>query len=407
MRMAKLAKYLPEHGWDVLVLCSEERNPIQFDPGLASEIPAEVEIRRIRGPLNRLGGKATTSVASASRGRGLGVLARFAVKVARTALIPDRWIGWAWTVSRMPLRDLRRVDVVLSSGPPHSTHIAARRLAARLGVPFVADLRDDWSTDPFGWNVAPWQGPLNELLERRTLPQAERLVVVSAPMKAGVESRLPAVSGRVDVLPNGFDPADLAGLPRREPRRPEDPIHILFAGRLLANQTLGRLPEALRAMQKELQGGVRLDLVGVVDPIHINAAHEHLGSNVTARGHLPHRDALAAMALADVLLLVILGGAMLDANMTGKIFEYLGLRRPILALAPSGVARELVVSSGAGAAADPANLEDCVAAVRTVVAMANDPDFGGAPDEVLAMYDRRVLAGRWSDLLDTVVSRSD
>jgi hypothetical protein len=165
IRMAKLAKYLPERGWSVTVIASDERSPVLLDESLAQDLAGRVDIVSIRGPLNKIGGSATGAVAGAWRSGRMRNAIGAVIAAGRSVIVPDRWIGWALAASRQDLPRLGAVDVVLSSGPPHSAHLAGVILAGRLGVPLVVDLRDDWAGNPFGRNVGPWQPIANRRLE--------------------------------------------------------------------------------------------------------------------------------------------------------------------------------------------------------------------------------------------------
>jgi hypothetical protein len=108
------------------------------------------------------------------------------------------------------------------------------------------------------------------------------------------------------------------------------------------------------------------------------------------------------LAESHVLVVVVEGGGAGPASMTGKIYEYLALRRPILVLGPEGVASRLVTDSGAGVAANPTDRSQLGQAIATVINMARDADFAGAPTEVLQRFDRRLLAAEWARLLKRV-----
>ncbi len=109
------------------------------------------------------------------------------------------------------------------------------------------------------------------------------------------------------------------------------------------------------------------------------------------------------MAEADVLLVFTVGLGIGVNTMTGKVYECMALRRPILLVGPEGPAAELVGASGAGLVADPFDRPGLEAAIKGAVELARDPSFTGASDEVLARFDRRHLAERWSALLTEVV----
>jgi glycosyltransferase involved in cell wall biosynthesis len=397
MRVAKLVRYLPGLGWDVTVVCSDEARPEINDVELADEIPSEVRVRRVRGPFRRLGGGATRAVTSAWRAGRSRRLLGAVTAVARSVLLPDRWIGWAAAVARLPVDAVGQPSVIVSSGPPHSVHLAGARLASRLGVPLVMDLRDEWAGNPFMSTVAPWQSWANRRLEAMCLKQATRVVVVSPLMRDALVMRVPGIAGRVSVIRNGFDPDDLIELPARVAADPARSVTLLYAGRLLNRQESGRFFEALGEIAQRAPGSICLELLGQIDPDQVAAATTFLGTaGLNVRPPTSHREALAAMARADILVVFTGGGGAGAGTMTGKLYEYLALRRPVVLIGPAGDAADLVLASGAGVVAWPDDLDGINRSLEAAIAMARDPTFAGATDAFLEPYDRRRLAEAWS-----------
>jgi hypothetical protein len=402
--MAKLAKYLPGLGWSVTVLCADVRYPDIHDPGLADEIPEQVQVVRIRPPLAVLADRAAGRVVAAYRSGAPDRFRGSIIRLARAVLVPDRWILWALKAGRIRGEALPTADVVLSSGPPHSGHIAGAHLAARLGVPQVVDLRDAWAEDVFDYRVAPWQGPIDRWLEGRYLPRAKTVVVAVDEYVPRLESRYPSLKGRVMAISNGFDEDDVRVRTdsRDHPRDAE--ISLLHTGRLVSGQTVGHLFEVLGALTDEGRFRFALSFLGQVDPSHMRSATRSLGRRARAESPVPHRKAIEAMAGADILLVFTGGGGWGDATMTGKLFEYLGVGRPILLIGPRGAAADLVTSTRSGAWAPPEDPWAIRRAIETAVAMARDPTFRGASTEQLAPFTRANLARRWTGVLGAAIA---
>lgn len=405
LRMTKLVKYLPGLGWNVTVISSDERYPEVVDETLLDEIPPSVRVMRIRGPFRGLGGAATGAVRAGGRRTFLAPLISIAKATARAFLIPDRWIGWALKVGSLPLDTFNRPDIVLSSGPPHSAHLAGSGLARRLGIPHVVDLRDDWGGNPLHAHPAPWHGPIDRLLERRTLRRAARIVTIYETSRATLAKRFPGLATRTVAIPNGFDPADLVGLPSRVPATAGRPVQFLFAGSLRGTQDVGRFFEVFGERARASPATLHLTLLGYVSPQHVAWARDAIPSDaLDVQPPVSHRAALEATAAADVLVLFTGGGGAGADTLTGKLFEYLALRRPILLIGPPGPAAELVANSDAGAVGSQDDVRGLEAAVDGASAMAMAQTFPGADQALLDTFHRRQLARRYSDLLAPVVT---
>lgn len=409
MRMAKLAKYLPELGWDVSVVCSAESAVDVLDPALRRELPGSVVVHTIRGPMGSVIGPAKRLVGAGSEQRS-GPLRR-AKRVLRAAvksvLIPDRWLGWARRVSEMTVEELGDPDVILSSGPPHSAHLAGRWLSERLGKPLVMDLRDDWAGGGFRRARAPWRAPIEGHLEQRCIRHASVVVHVSEASRMALDRRYPSLVGRFHAITNGYDPDDVGAMPARRAVPPGDVTRFLYAGSLRGNQVVGNFLEVFGTVARAQQAGLSLELLGPVDPPFrelalrvIDAGSTRLSSSV------PHSEALGAMAKSDVLVVFTGGGGAGADTMTGKLFEYMALRRPILLIGPPGPAADLVAGSGAGVVADPWDRDELQAAMSKVAGLAADPSFAGAPDETIVQFDRRSLALQWAKLLGEAIAES-
>jgi glycosyltransferase involved in cell wall biosynthesis len=398
--MAKLAKYLPRTGWSVTVVCADVRRPEVHDASLLAEIPEAVEIARVGSPLSTATDRAAGTAMAAYRSGRRRWFLRPLVALGRALLLPDRWI--LWSLRAGAFTPTIRPQVVVSSGPPHSTHLAGARLARRFDASHVIDIRDGWGDDPMGLHVVPWQRWVDSALERRLLPHASAIVTVSHDQAGSITSRFGALAERVRVIPNGFDPEDLRGISPRIPAT-GDKITFLYAGRLVAGQQLGMFFEVLGGMIDEaLDPSFRF--LGAIDPAHAEEASAHLGSRVAVDRPVSHGEALAAMGSADVLVVASGGGG--TGTGKGKLFEYLASGRPVLTIGPAGPGADLLRATRAGAWAPEDDRDAIRAAIGTVVAMARDPSFAGAPPGLLEPFTRSHLAIEWSHLLEEVAGVS-
>jgi glycosyltransferase involved in cell wall biosynthesis len=408
LRLTKLVKHLVPLGWKVAVIASDEVHPEVVDESLAAEVPVSVSVLRVRGPFRTLGGAAKAAAAKGSDRGLLGRLGAVGKVAARALLIPDRWLGWALRVGRMSPVSLPTASVVVSSGPPHSAHLGASLLARRLKVPHVVDLRDDWGENPLHTNPAPWHRPIERLLERWCLGRAAYVVCAADAGVPPLLARLPGLTDRIVSIPNGYDPDDLKPLPARTASSPGAQVHFIYAGSLRGSQVVGCFFDAFGDICREDPGSFHLELVGLISAHHgaaIRAAVPQ--SALDTLGPVSHQRALERMASSDVLVLFTGGGGWGSATMTGKLYEYLALRRPILLVGPPGPAAELVLSSRSGAVAPPENPALVREAILKSVEQARDPSFMGAPASLLQTFDRRAQARDWSELLLEVRARAE
>lgn len=428
-RSLKFSKYLPGFGITPSIISADSAGYTQ-DRSLMAEVPAGIEVLRLpHTPLvarlmalaPRRGsarGAAAPASAAASGPAPAPAPAGSAsaspshwrdrlLQLINTLQIPDDKAAWARQAQHAADDLMQRTpfDLVFSSSPPVSAHLAAMRLARRARVPWVADFRDMWTANP-AYAAPAWRRWLDRRLEDRLLGAADGLVTVSDHLAALLAGR---VGPRVPVMsiPNGYDEADFCGF-TPAPRLPGI-YRIVHAGTFYGHQSpagfiLGL--ERLFERDPSARARLRVRFVGNIgsrfEPLL--TAFEMRHPEVLHRsGYVSHHQAVAEVLGADALLLVIGGDRDGAAGvMTGKLFEYLRAGRPILLLgATDGEAARLVREAGAGEVLGHGDPERVAALLSRWMA-------GGAPLPVpgrAAAYERRVLTGRLAEFMSTVHSR--
>jgi glycosyltransferase involved in cell wall biosynthesis len=317
--------------------------------------------------------------------------------------IPDHRLPWALSVARWANDIHPAPDAIISTGPPHSVHVGGTILARRLGVPHIIDLRDEWTLRPLTKSRLPWRSLVERRLEAWSLRRAGAVVVVSDESRARYAEAYPELQGRLNVIPNGFDPEDLAGLDA-SPRAADGPLTLGYAGSFQAGTPIAPMFAAIgHAVRHGVEGrAVRFEMVGPFLPHHVQEARERVPADgLSIKPFTPHRKVLRLMAEWDGLCVIANDGA---ASLAGKLYECLALRRPIVVIAPEGPATRLVRELEAGAVANPNDVASISDAIATALRMA--PTFEGVSDDRLAPYDRRRQAERWSQLLRTLIERT-
>jgi glycosyltransferase involved in cell wall biosynthesis len=271
--------------------------------------------------------------------------------------IPDRYRGWIRGTIKLGLFLIEKYkpDVILASSPYHSALIVASRLSRRTEIPWVAHLRDPWTINPY-LKACILRKLLERPLERKTLRTASAIIVVSE----GWADFYRHISGRpVFVVHNGFDPEDFPSDIKPNPSL----FTILFPGKLFKGK---RDITPLLGVIKELQGGGFFKSF----PLKVNffalpAELEWLRNLVKSFGiediievspPIDHKEILKRECEATFLFLP-LSPTEEDANFyPGKLFEYMGARRPIIVLGPKeAAASRLVESLGIGVICESAN----------------------------------------------------
>lgn len=298
------------------------------------------------------------------------------------------------------LQRQRGFDAVISTAPLEVAH-AAGLVLQRRGVAWVADFRDGWRFEAprADWPLAV-QRRFDDVLERRVVRRADALVTVSEPLSEDLRRRHGIA---VETLTNGFDPEEerLAGDP---PAGTIDPGKLTFAhtGGLGSERTLRPLLEALARLASEdasVRERVEIVLAGqqtaqerelYADPAHAPFVR-HLG-------YVERSASLALQRAADVLVLVTSGVRTGEA--TGKLFEYLAARRPILVLGAGSAAADIVTSAGAGLAIPTHDAVAAERALRQLLAGAVPSPQPGAADR----YAYPAIAERYEQIVEQAIA---
>lgn len=416
-RPTKFAKYLPQSGWDVTVLTVDPKYASypDLDDDMVNELPDSVDIVRTRAwdPYNiyaRLLGKDKQDaiVVHMSDTDAPGWKDHLARWVRANVFVPDARVGWVrYAVKEaVELYQEEPYDVVLTTGPPHSVHLIGKRLARRIGVPWVADFRDPWTGIFYRADmpVFPLVDRYEKRLEKSVLTEADEVVVVSMKDKHDFEK----LTGRtVSYIPNGYDPEDFhgAGDNRRtdstnfERNRfvlgyvgvldePSNPQHLWTA---LGNAS-GALPEVSISITGRAEEGVLRQI-------------REAGLNVISNGYLPHEDAVRAMHDCSLLFFCVYKGEENRYLVPAKLYEYLATGVPILGVGPvDGEAAKILDECGAGKMFDYRDRQGMTDyLMQHYEAWERGQPVSGAPIEHVQKYSRIALTEQLALLLDTVV----
>ena len=399
IRALSLARHLPGFGVDVTVI-APRTGTYALDPSLA--VPPDMDVVRtgtleptvLLGRGGAVGGSGSGSGLAGARGLRAG-LRRL---VHRLIHVPDPNIGWVPAAVRAGLIAARRVrpDVVLSSSPPLSAHIAAAITARRIGRPLVLDIRDFFETQRLHRGL---RDLLDRAIEDRVLGAATGITSPTGGILDDIRARraLPSLLVR-----NGYEEADFES-PAPEPPARFRLVHIgtTYGGR--------KSPAALfRAVRTAVARGadLRLRFVGKVDGTVLSVARETgIADRCEFVGFVTHAEAIAELRAASALLLFIWAGeeTVSRGAMAGKTLEYLRSGRPVLAVAAPGSETARFLAKLGGAVVVDHEAEAAAADALTALARGEKPAPARVDD--LREWSREEQARRLASWLTDLRSR--
>jgi glycosyltransferase involved in cell wall biosynthesis len=390
LRALKFCRYLPEEGWHPRVLSVNPRAYERTNPAQLSEIPPSVHVDRVFA--------LDTQRHLSLRGRYL-----------RTMALPDRWVSWCLGAIPVGYQAIRRdkYDVILTTFPIASAVLIGWILHRLTGIPWVADFRDsmtepDYPSDRSTWRAYRW-------LEQKTVQNAARLIfTASSAVRMHLERYPKLSSNRCSLILNGYDERDFQDL-LPSPPVPNQPLRLVHMGLLYPVE---RDPKPFFRAVSQLQKDGQLDAGRVRIELRASGHESTYEAIIRAEGienlvhflpPLPYREALQNSANADGLLLF--QAACCDHQIPAKVFEYLRLSKPILAITShSGDTAALLKQTGGATIVDSADWQAIYRALPEFLRAAETRSHPQPERSLVEQCSRKGQAGALAQLLNEVTT---
>ena len=371
-RWLKFVKYLAQMGWEIHVITVDDAVATypHRDASLPVHLEGNVTIHRTntsepyRYYSMLSGGKVPSAgFANETTGSSTGMLKRFARFVRGNVFIPDPRKGWnSYAIkTAKEIIDANGIQVVVTTSPPHSTQLIGLELKKCRDIKWIADMRDPWTGIYYASELlqTAWAERQNAKMEREVLHTADHIITVSNQLKRDFLKLASTLSpDRISVIPNGYDADDF-----KELMPVQKEFTIGYMGTITGQYDISALLKVLAIMRQK----VGLRFTGEV-PFDIQTTLKATGHNCEFTGYLTHDEALQRASSCAMLLLVI---PKVDGNkgiVTGKIFEYLALQRPIIGIGPvDGDAAEILKETGAGEMVDYEDKERITSVIQAIL----------------------------------------
>ncbi len=405
VRPMGLAKYLPQFGWEPLILTArlpgpppEEVKVLETDyVDILSKVKALIGYRPEVGIQKQLG------LSPGKNGNNSSSLSRLISSVKATISFPDEQVGWFKFAVEEGKRLLAKddIDAIISTSPPSTAHLIARKLRIESGKPWVADFRDLWTQSHY-YNYSGIRHFIERRLEVRTLSQADAIVTAHPLVD---QLRQLHKSKPIYWIPNGFDPDSF---PKSVLARENDKLIIAYFGNLYDGK---RDPEPLfQALSGLITNGeikrtdIEVRLFGPFEEWLLQDVRKYdLHDVVKIKGQVPREDVLRSQMGSSLLLILTWDNPQEASIYPGKVFEYLGAQRPILAIGgPGGVVKELLEKTQAGVhVSNLAQLKTALMEYYKAHQACGIIPYNPIKEEV-ERYTHEVMAQKFAKILDEI-----
>ena len=404
-RWLKFVKYFHDFGIEPVVYTVKNPKYAIVDNSLLDEIPKGIEI--LKQPIWEPNSLFSFFRKNKSESAGFlnekpsffGKILQF---IRANYFIPDArkfWIKPSVNYLKKYLSE-NKIDIIITTGPPHSMHVIGQHLKKDLSIKWIADFRDPWTEIDYFHKLPLTKNALNKhkKLEIDVLKSADAITVVGETMK----SNFLKFNRNCLTITNGFDDEfenikiDL-----------DSKFTLTHIGLMNSDRSPAILWQALIELIKEnkqFEADFKLQLIGKVDnSVHTIIEDKNLTNYVSFIDYMPHKEVIKYQKKSQILLLLVNNVPSAKGIITGKIFEYLHAKRPILAIAPKdGDLAEILTKTGAGKTIDFTELDRLKESILNYYLK-----FKSGTLEVnsnnISQYHRKELTKKMSELIATLV----
>jgi len=406
-RIPGVAKYLPEFGWQPIILTTPLSDPPRERFVPPNDFRKNNRIIETSTPTKDVGVRVKKGL-SPKKYRYLRPLLKFLYRrYSEIVHYPDEEKGWKSLAVKAgdELLQSEGIDAVISSSPPVTCHIIAKELKSKHKIPWIADFRDLWSQNA---NYPYWPIRLffDRRLEVKTIQLANALVTVSSPMAEKL--KMIHKGKMIYTITHGFDPDKMSD----EKASLTSKFTITYTGQIYKKQDPSKLLVALKDLIYERDidpNDVDVRFYGPEKRFLAKKIKEYeLSAIVRQCGIVPREISFEKQREPQLLLLLKWEDSRERGIYTGKVFEYLAAKRPILATGGTDdVVRELLNETSAGI--DAQTVEDIKSALRELYAeykLEGKISYQGNAEKV-NKYSYRERAKKFADVINTILRESN
>lgn len=375
-RTLKFVKYLRKFGWEPVVVTVGQTKFSVTDETLVDEIPKGIDIIKIddvkfKDVTDDVKKELKSYVKSSFdiisnddlKQQYENEIEKKFSELRDLLLFPDGNAIWANNVIK-EIRNkvnLRQIDVVYSTSAPYSTHLIGNYIKNEYNIPWVADFRDEWNNNPYNISsdINPIRKKVELLMEQEILKKCNKVITISTIAKENYMQKFGLDESKIEIITNGYDESDFKNVYNEKTNEKFTIIHngSFYSDRnpytfiKIINQLIEENLMSISDVEIEFVGKIEAEIIKKIKKLDIN-------NLINLIEYMPHIDSLKYANTADLLLLIIGKGEKLKSVYTGKVFEYLRLKKTILALSPKdSLVEKLLIETKTGKNIEYDNIE--------------------------------------------------
>lgn len=415
-RWLKFAKYLREFGWEPIIYTAENGEMPVIDNSLQKDIPQNVTVLKTKiwepySIYKTFVGKKQSEKINASfmsENKKSSLTEKLAVWIRGNFFIPDARKFWIKPSINFLSEYIKSnpIDAIISTGPPHSMHLIALGLKKKhTSIKWISDFRDPWTNIDF-YNelmLTNSSDKKHKMLELEVLKNADSVISIGKGMNEEFKNIYRENPDKFTVITNGFDEDDIYKAPLEKDKK----FSIAHIGSLVKSRNPLVLWKVLKTLIEEnaaFKNDLEIKLVGKVDfSVTESLKHHGLQDFVRRIDYLPHNEVIKEQQKTKVLLLLVNNTPNAKSILTGKIFEYLAAKVPIIAIGPTnGDLAEILRKTESGLISD---FENELQLKENILSIYDGKKINFNASEIM-QYSRKELTKNLSQLLNKICNKN-
>jgi hypothetical protein len=390
-RTLKFAKYLLQYNWQPVVLTINPKKYFAIDEYLLNEAVESGIIIERTGKKKLDTGQIVTRVPK-ERFR------RLKSKIGQFFFIPDTKIFW----KKKALKKIDKLwkkyegfDLVYATAPPYTDFLIGQEVKKKYKIPLVIDYRDAWvDSKVLNFYPTPFHKQRNMKLERKVIKDANVVITTNRRVKELIISRYGNIAyNDIKIFPHGYDSEDFENASAKKLPL-TNKMRITYSGSFYTRDPKFYFKAIKNFLTRhpELKDKVEFCFLGLFTKEHLNIAKNlNLQDSLNLPGYLNHFECVKYILASDVLFLLISRGENEDAAMPGKVGEYIGSRKNIIACIPEGVTKKILEGYKAIKFVEEENPEKIADRIYEYYLLFEQNNMPVPNEEMVLSYDRKLL----------------
>ena len=406
-RTLKFVKYLKNYNWEPTVITTSKVGYFAHDQSLKNELD-ETGVRVIR-----IGSREPNSLLA-----GFGTLKlprefirKILNRLSQIFFIPDNKIAWARSAYEkcLQLLESEQFDAIFISGPPFSLFDVFSHVKKKYNIPLMLDYRDLWVDNQFSFYITPFHKILHKKKEYKALKASDKVIVTNRRIKEKLINDYKFLSfDDIFIIPHGYDPQDFEKV--NIIAKPNDKMLITYAGIFYEFITPKYFLKAFKKLLVEYPAvgeNIRLAFVGLLRKENQNLIRKlKIQSYIIEYGYLNHMQTIQKLLMSDILWMMVGNGKNAATVSSGKLYEYFGTRKPVIACVPDGALKLSAHEYKASFIVEPDNIEQIKNKILEVYNLYNVGKLPEADENYVENFRRDYLTEQLAKQFNNILKVS-